>query len=50
VALIALARTLNILDLLHEGGTLLLQKLAERVVILEADAVRFHNMIVEELR
>ena len=49
VARVTLATLLS-LDLLHDAGTLLLEELTEGIVILEADAVRFHDVIVKKLR
>tara|TARA_B110000444_G_scaffold261521_1_gene314604 strand:+ start:4645 stop:4875 length:231 start_codon:yes stop_codon:yes gene_type:complete len=50
VARDALSRALLRLHRIHDGWSLLLKKLAEGVIILEADAVGFHDVIIQKLR
>ena len=50
VAVVAVSLPLLLLHLGHELGTLLLEKLTIRVVVLERDAILLHDIIVEELR
>jgi IS4 transposase len=38
------------LDLGEETGTLLLEKLTVRIVVLKGNAIRFHDIVVKELR
>jgi hypothetical protein len=48
VALITLLTGL-LLELVEELGALLLERLAERVIVLKADTVLFHEVVVGKL-
>src|SRR6056300_1610733 len=49
VASLAVILTLLLVHLGEKLGTLLLEKLAVRVVVLERDAILLHDIVVEEL-